>query len=36
MPNDFATRMTQQDLADIISYLLGTSQFESSTEVELP
>jgi len=36
MPPDFGVRMTQQDMADVIAYLLGTGQFESNTEIEMP
>lgn len=36
MLGTFAQQMTQQDIADVLAYLLGTGQFESSTEVELP
>lgn len=36
MPPDFGQRMTQQDMADVIAYLLGTGQFEGNTEIDLP
>lgn len=36
MPDTFGQRMTLQDMADVMSYVLGTSEFESSTEVEYP
>jgi mono/diheme cytochrome c family protein len=36
MPMDFAQRMTPQDMADVLSYLLGTSEFEGSAEVQVP
>lgn len=36
MPPDFGVRMTQQDMADVLAFLLGTGQFESNTEIELP
>ena len=36
MPPDFSVRMTQQDMADVISFLLGTGEFESSAEIQLP
>ncbi len=36
MPHDFPTRMNGQDMADVISYLLGTGQFESSADIEMP
>lgn len=32
----FGQQMTEQDMADVISYLLGTGQFESTTEIEMP
>jgi hypothetical protein len=28
--------MTQQDMADIISYVLGTAEFESNVDVQYP
>lgn len=36
MPGDFGERMTLQDMADIMAYLLGTSEFESNVEVQFP
>lgn len=36
MPPDFGARMEQQDMADVMAYMLGTGQFESNTEIELP
>lgn len=36
MPHDFGTRMSEQDMADVIAYLLGTGTFESSTEIQTP
>ncbi|MDX1688068.1 MAG: c-type cytochrome [Candidatus Promineifilaceae bacterium] len=36
MPGDFGERMTLQDMADIMAYLLDTSEFESNVEVEYP
>lgn len=36
MPGDFGQRMTLQNMADILSYLLDTSEFESNVEVEYP
>ena len=35
MPANFGTRMTIQDMSDVMAYLLGTSTFESSgAEIE--
>lgn len=36
MPANFGTRMTPQDMADVISYLLGTTEFESTAEITNP
>ncbi|MFW5942300.1 MAG: c-type cytochrome [bacterium] len=36
MPNTFGEQMTEQEMADILSFLLGTSEFESNVEVEYP
>ncbi len=36
MPGNFAQQMTLQDMADVIAYLLGTNEFESSAEIQLP
>lgn len=36
MPHDFGVRMTEQDMADVIAYLIGTGQFESNSEIEVP
>lgn len=36
MPAEFGTRMSEQDMADILSFLLGASTFESSAEVTYP
>ena len=36
MPGDFGERMTLQDMANIMAFLLDTSEFESNVEVEYP
>lgn len=36
MPNTFGERMSLQDMADVLSFLLGTDTFESSAEVVYP
>lgn len=36
MPGDFGERMTLQEMADIMAYLLGTSEFESNVEIDYP
>ena len=36
MPANFGQRMSLQDMADILSYLLGTTTFESTAEVVYP
>jgi mono/diheme cytochrome c family protein len=36
MPNNFGTRLSLQDMADIIAYSLGTTDFESNVEIDVP
>jgi mono/diheme cytochrome c family protein len=36
MPGNFGLQMTEQEMADILTYLLGTSEFESNVEVQYP
>ncbi|HSM55270.1 MAG TPA: cytochrome c [Candidatus Sulfomarinibacteraceae bacterium] len=36
MPGTFGQQMTEQDMADVLSFLLGVSEFESNVEVEYP
>jgi mono/diheme cytochrome c family protein len=36
MRGDYGQAMTQQDMADIISYVLGTAEFESNVDVQYP
>jgi mono/diheme cytochrome c family protein len=36
MPGNFGERMTKQEMSDILSYVLGTPEFESNVEVEYP
>lgn len=36
MPGNFGERMTLQDMADVMAYLLGTTTFESEAEVIYP
>jgi mono/diheme cytochrome c family protein len=36
MPANFGERMSLQDMADIMSYVLGTTEFESNVEVVYP
>lgn len=36
MPGNFGLQMTEQEMADVLAYLLGTSEFESNVEVQYP
>jgi hypothetical protein len=36
MPGNFGERMTEQDMADVIAYILGITEFESNVEVQYP
>ncbi len=36
MPGNFGERMTQQDMADVMSYVLSATEFESTAEVDYP
>jgi mono/diheme cytochrome c family protein len=36
MLNNFGQRMTEQDMADVIAYILGVTEFESNVDVQYP
>lgn len=36
MLNNFGERMTEQDMADVIAYILGITEFESNVDVQYP
>jgi mono/diheme cytochrome c family protein len=36
MPGNFGQRMTEQEMADVLAYILGITEFESNIEIQYP